>query len=403
MALKELAAAAAQAVKSTQEVAGNLEDKALQRALMQQLKATMQSLSPLIQLSRAAATNNEDSNLQKLLMDAGKEVVQSLVKLTEASKGIVPKKVEDHINKSSQDIEDLAEKELRGAAAAIEGCVAKIQKAKEEARNRMQAKEIAIDEQQITEAIMEAAQAIAKSTGVLVSAATIVQQDYRKLVGDTAGPTTVYKRDPQWAQGLISAAKTVAGSVQHLVNAANDASLGNVTEEVLIVAARAVAAATTQLVTATTVKSDPNSQAAIKLKDAAKQVAGSTESLVNAAREAAKWEEEQKTMEEDEKYALSNTQIVKMEQQMEILRLQKQLEMAQKKLVGLNKQDYESADQNFGKPAPAPAPPPRGTPAAPVQATPQAQPQAQPQAAPRAQPQPPPRGPIQWKTNKTQN
>jgi len=353
----------------------------------------------LIQLAKACATNPDDQNLQKLLLDAGKDVVQSLVKLTEASKGIVPKKIEDHLNKSSQDIEDLAEKELRGCSSAIEACVARIQQARADAKNRMQAKEIAVDEQQITEAILEAAQAIAKSTGVLVIAATTVQQEYRKLVGDVANPTSVYKRDPQWAQGLISAAKTVAGSVQHLVNAANDAAQGSATEEALIVAARAVAAATTQLVTASTVKSDPNSQAAMRLKDAAKQVSNSTESLVNAAREAAKWEEDQKTMEDNEKYALSNNQIVKMEQQMEILRLQKQLEMAQRKLQGINKQDYESADQNF-KPSVAQ----QKTTTTTTTSTPQ-QPQQPPQQQPQ-QPQQrplPARGAVQWKTNKGQN
>lgn len=72
---------------------------------------------------------------------------------------------------------------------------------------------------------MEAAQAIAKSTGTLVSAATVVQQEFQKLV---KAPETraVYKRDPQWAQGLISAAKTVAGAVHHLVQAANNAAQG---------------------------------------------------------------------------------------------------------------------------------------------------------------------------------
>jgi len=389
-ALKELSGAAVLTVRATQEVAANLPDKNQQKNLMHTLKGTMQALTPLIQLAKASATNPDDQNLQKLLLDAGKDVVASLVKLTEASKGIVPKKIEDHMAKSSQDIEDLAEKELRGCSSAIEACVAKIQKAREDAHNRMQAKEIAVDEQQITEAILEAAQAIAKSTGVLVIAATAVQQEYRKLAGDTANPTNVYKRDPQWAQGLISAAKTVAGSVQHLVSAANDAAQGNATEEALIVAARAVAAATTQLVTASTVKSDPNSQSAQRLKDAAKQVAGSTEALVTAARDAAKWEEDQANNESDQ-YALSNNQIQKMEQQMEILRLQKQLEMAQRKLQGINKADYEATtDPNFKPSGPAPGK------AAPTPATPVAA------GGNPSVPKPLPRGAVQWKTNKVQ-
>jgi hypothetical protein len=39
---------------------------------------------------------------------------------------------------------------------------------------------------------------------------------------------SVYKRDPTWAQGLISAARSVAAVVQHLVQNANDAAQGKI-------------------------------------------------------------------------------------------------------------------------------------------------------------------------------
>lgn len=150
-------------------------------------------------------------------------------------------------------------------------CVAKLTAATEQARQRAQEKGLDIDEQNITEAILEAAQAIAKSTAILVNAATGVQQEFQKLVKQ---PETraVYKRDPQWAQGLISAARTVAGAVQHLVKAANSAAQGEASEEELVVAAQAVSAATAQLVTASTVKVDPNSQSQHRLREASSKV-----------------------------------------------------------------------------------------------------------------------------------
>jgi hypothetical protein len=41
-----------------------------------------------------------------------------------------------------------------------------------------------------------------------------------------------------WAQGLISAAKAVAGTTEDLVNSANDAAQRKAGEEVLVAAAR---------------------------------------------------------------------------------------------------------------------------------------------------------------------
>jgi len=307
-----------------------------------------------MQISKAAAANPDDPNLGKLLLDSGKEVVSALVKLTEASKGVVPKRIDDHLKKSTQDIEDLAEKELQGAALAIENCVQKLLKATEEARDRMQSKGISLDEQNITEAILESAQAIAQATAILVNAATSVQRDFNNLA-KTPGTGSVYKRDPQWAQGLISAAKTVAGAVQHLVTAANNAAQGHASEEALIVAAQAVSAATTQLVVASTVKADPNSQSQLKLKDAASKVAQATQALVDAARTASTWEKEKETQNIEDAFALPPSKIREMDQQVEILRLEKELEKARHKLGQSRRDEYQAnVNPEFKPPQPNP-------------------------------------------------
>lgn len=87
-----------------------------------------------------------------------------------------------------------------------------------------------------------------------------------------------------------------------------------------------MSAATTQLVVASTVKADPNSQSQRRLKDAASKVTQATQSLVEAAKNAAKWEEEKESQTNDEKYSLPQSKIDEMERQMEILRLEKELE-----------------------------------------------------------------------------
>jgi len=204
-----------------------------------------------------------------------------------------------------------------------------------------------LEEQNITEAILEASQAIAKATGVLVHAATAVQREFQSLIKEPK-TSSVYKRDPQWAQGLISAARTVAATVKHLVKAANDAALGNASEEALVVAAQAVSAATTQLVVASTVKADPNSENQRKLKEASTRVAQATGQLVTAAKTAAAWEQEKQQEDEERKYNLTDNKVKEMEKQVEILRLEKELDKARNALGTMRKAEYKDA----GNPAP---------------------------------------------------
>lgn len=54
-----------------------------------------------------------------------------------------------------------------------------------------------------------------------------------------------------------------------------------------------MSAATAQLVTASTVKADPNSLSQAKLREASAKVTAATQQLVTAAKAAAQWEEEQ--------------------------------------------------------------------------------------------------------------
>jgi len=355
--MKRAAQAVTKAVAAATALAAAVDDKVLQKGILNAMKGVTHEMKNLLTVAKAVAANPEDANLGKLLLDAGKGVADSLVKLTEASKGVVPKKVEEFQQKASNEIESLAEQELKGAADVIERCVAKLNAATQAARQRAAEKGIDIEEQNITEAILEAAQAIAKATGALVASATLVQQEFQKLIAEPK-TANVYKRDPQWAQGLISAARTVAGAVQHLVKAANSAALGNASEEELVVAAQAVSAATAQLVTASTVKADPNSAAQSKLREASSKVTAATQQLVSAAKQAAAWEEEQSKVTGDAKFTLAETKIQEMEKQMQILRLEKELEKARQALGTMRKKEYESNTNPEFQPSQPQVPPP---------------------------------------------
>ncbi len=151
----------------------------------------------------------------------------------------------------------------------------------------------------------------------------------------------LYRKDPQWANGLISAAQHVGATTQMLVKSANDAIQGKAEEERLVASARAVAAATAQLVAASRAKVDQTSAAQQKLSNAAKAVAASSSQLVDAARTSAERLREEKEI--TRRFSLSNMAKAEMEKQIEILKLEKALEQARMDLARGRRQQYGSS------------------------------------------------------------
>lgn len=135
-------------------------------------------------------------------------------------------------------MEETAEKELLTAASAIadatqvrhsdfstarSNSVQILLNAKKQAQEKREM--MGLDNAGVDEAILEAARAIAQATHVLVQNATTCQKD---IVASGKGSKTanVYRRDPTWARGLISAAQAVADSVSVLVNNASGVAQG---------------------------------------------------------------------------------------------------------------------------------------------------------------------------------
>jgi len=141
-----------------------------------------------------------------------------------------------------------------------------------------------------------------------------------------------------WANGLISAAKQVAGAVQQLVKSASNSVEGKAEEEELVAVARMVASSTAQLVSASRAKSDTNSKNHQFLMDAAKTVANATSQLVTAAKNATKMLQEEQEEELASNY--TGSAVKQLEQQMKVLKLEKELEKARQQMLGSRKQEY---------------------------------------------------------------
>jgi len=231
------------------------------------------------------------------------------------------------------------------AANSIEAAAKQLYEAKQRQLEMRKNKDSPLPEEQITEAILDAAKAITQATGTLVNAASSAQKELVSK-GKVSQAQNVYRRDPAWARGLISAAQSVAGSVGDLVTAANNTSQGHVEQEALVASAKGVAAATARLVFASRAKADPFSPSQQKLSAAAKSVANATQQLVLAAQSTAQVVEEEKPdWGSNQDSNQINARRAEMEQQMKILKLQKELENAQKTLGSIRKAEYSDSTQ----------------------------------------------------------
>jgi len=236
----------------------------------------------------------------------------------------------------TEDLEEVAERELTAAAKKIEEAAAAL------LANRPKPKPkpagALLDEQDIAVTIVDASSTIAQAVAKLVTAAAVAQSKRRqgnKISGR-------YRKDPVWANGLISAARTVAESTHQLVFAANKAVQGKAEEEELIATARAVAAATAQLVAASRAKSGEDQGSHQQLSTAAKAVASATSQLVAAAKAATAFQEQAaEAAETEQQYNYTGSKVKELEQQMKILKLEKDLETARRQMLNSRKQSAQ--------------------------------------------------------------
>uniref|UniRef100_UPI00358E49C6 talin-2-like n=1 Tax=Myxine glutinosa TaxID=7769 RepID=UPI00358E49C6 len=229
----------------------------------------------------------------------------------------------------------IAEAELLGAAAAIEAAAKKLEQLKPRKKPRQADESLNFEEQ-----ILEAAKAIAAATSALVKSASVAQ---RELVaqGKVGACAANGANDGQWSQGLISAARLVAAATSNLCEAANAAVQGHGSDEKLISSAKQVAASTAQLLVACMVKADPDSDAMRRLQVAGNAVKKASENLVKAAQKAAAFDEDEGDNVPTVKshFVGGIAQIIAAQEEM--LRKERELEDARRKLAQIRQQQYK--------------------------------------------------------------
>ena len=272
----------------------------------------------------------------RVLMDSR----AALSKLSESVDSLVAKRDKTNdLARANGDIGDIVEQEMLSAARTIEAAMQKLQ----ELMSKPKDTRYSSVEVQVHDSILQAALAITNAIGRLIQAATASQQE---IVAQGKGSSTTqqfYKRNNRWTEGLISAAKAVALATTWLIQAADGVLSGTHTLEQLIVASNEVAAATAQLVAASRVKASLMSKTQEQLELAAKAVTEACKALVRQVKAiSAKQAEDQ--MPDYADLGVHEFKVRQMEQQVEILRLEKELNTARRRLGQMRAVGYHEED-----------------------------------------------------------
>ncbi|KAJ8260864.1 hypothetical protein COCON_G00165870 [Conger conger] len=267
-------------------------------------------------------------DLKQQLATYSKRVAGSVTELIQAAEAMKGTEWVD-----PEDPTVIAENELLGAAAAIEAAAKKLEQLKPRAKPKEADESLNFEEQ-----ILEAAKSIAAATSALVKAASAAQ---RELVaqGKVGAIQANAVDDGQWSQGLISAARMVAAATNNLCEAANSAVQGHASEEKLISSAKQVAASTAQLLVACKVKADQDSQTMKRLQAAGNAVKRASDNLVKAAQKAAFDAQDDQAVVVKSKMVGGIAQIIAAQEEM--LRKERELDEARKKLAMIRQQQYK--------------------------------------------------------------
>uniref|UniRef100_A0A8C9R894 Talin 1 n=1 Tax=Scleropages formosus TaxID=113540 RepID=A0A8C9R894_SCLFO len=267
-------------------------------------------------------------DLKQQLASYSKRVAGSVTELIQAAEAMKGTEWVD-----PEDPTVIAENELLGAAAAIEAAAKKLEQLKPRAKPKEADESLNFEEQ-----ILEAAKSIAAATSALVKAASAAQRELVAQGKVGAIPANAVD-DGQWSQGLISAARMVAAATNNLCEAANSAVQGHASEEKLISSAKQVAASTAQLLVACKVKADQDSQTMKRLQAAGNAVKRASDNLVKAAQKAAFDDHDDQAVVVKSKMVGGIAQIIAAQEEM--LRKERELEEARKKLARIREQQYK--------------------------------------------------------------
>ncbi|MCP9258307.1 Huntington interacting protein related 1 [Dirofilaria immitis] len=214
------------------------------------------------------------------------------------------------------------EQEMKRMDAAIQKAVELI----EEMQKKSRATDSGI-RLKVNEGILDSCNQLMTAVVTLVTKSRALQEEIVASGNDSSNPNEFYKRNHQWTEGLLSAARAVGVAATVLVQRADDVVSCEGKLEYLIVASQEIAASTAQLFVSSRVKADRESQRLRELSAASSSVNTCTANVVATVKNAQITLNEQKEM----------------ESQVRILELEDKLIRERTHLAKLRKQHYQLA------------------------------------------------------------
>jgi len=179
--------------------------------------------------------------------------------------------------------------------------------------------------------LANASNALLTAMVVLFKTAGQAQQELIQR-GKTNARMDVYRKDPAWAQGLMSTVSEVVSASSFLVActqrcaSVDTQGLESAVED-LSKAAKNVSAGASRVVAASKAKSDARSAALAKMSNAGQSVNEATKALIEAAKRAAVSAREKAALAAKEPYSFeARTKTGELKAQLEIARLERELE-----------------------------------------------------------------------------
>ncbi|KAG1654189.1 Huntingtin-interacting protein 1 [Nymphon striatum] len=195
--------------------------------------------------------------------------------------------------------------------------------------------------------ILDSCTGLMQAIKMLVTSSKHLQTEVVSQGRGSCSATEFYKRNHRWTEGLLSAAKEVGMGAKFLVEAADKVVNGKGKFEELVVASQGISAGTAQLVIASRVKADKDSQCLHKLSTSSKQVTQATGNVVATAKDCAELIEDSDCM-DFSKLSLHQAKRYEMESQVRVLELESNLQKERMKLANLRRQHYQMAGPSEG-------------------------------------------------------
>ncbi|KHJ98110.1 I/LWEQ domain protein [Oesophagostomum dentatum] len=226
------------------------------------------------------------------------------------------------------------ESEMTRMSEAIRAAVEEIEKIQQKARTSTEGIRL-----EVNEAILGCCQQLMAAIMALVMSSRELQAEIVAAGRGGASPTEFYKRNHQWTEGLLSAAKAVGVAARVLVQSADGVVTGKGKFEQLIVAAQEIAASTAQLFVSSRVKADRDSKKLAVLSTSSKSVNQCTAQVVAAVKNGQTTLNDQDSLDFSH-LTLHEAKKEEMESQVRMLELEQQLVMERKRLAELHSLDF---------------------------------------------------------------